>query len=131
MVTMTTHLSPQFKNHAQTAANVGLAVGLAASVGVAGMTSRGAEGDYINGLSASQNDKILQRPTNSPSWDNHLSRQFEGFRDIDKKPETAIPSRLAVVHPDSSASSMSLDRAARINSDQHRANNVWVVGAKW
>lgn len=123
-----TSLSPQFKNHVRTAANVGLAAGLAASVGVAGMTGQGAEGDYQNGLSATQNDQILNRPANTPTWDRALSQQFKGFRAMDQRPEDHIPSQVVAVHSNATAQRMPFDKAWDLNHDKERANNVWTVG---
>lgn len=124
-------LSPQFKKHLATTLQVGTATAVAATVGISGMTSKGMEGDYQNGLTATENSKIMGKPVNSPTWNNHLGQQFSGFQDLRDKPASAIPNKVAVVHSDGHASKMGFDKMWDTNNDSERANNVWAVGAKW
>jgi hypothetical protein len=124
-------LSPQFKKHLTTGLQIGTATALAAGVGISGATAKGMEGDFeSNGLTASDISTIMNKPHNTPTWDRHLSQQFKGFRAMDKRPADHIPSHVVGVHNDATATRMPFDRAVKINSDDERANNIFVVGYK-
>lgn len=130
------HISPhQFANVARnitTAVTVG---GLASTMAIGGMTHEapvaGYSRDHLKTPLQGQifrESRDLDNPTNVPAWNKALSRQFEGFRDIESKPKSAIPSQVAVVPKNGDPYAMGFDKAYRINNDEEPANNVWTVG---
>lgn len=107
---------------------------LGTAMAVSGMTHQAPMGDY-QPMGPAQNEifresRGLDTPTNVPRWDKQLSQQFDGFRNIENKPESAIPSRVAVVPKNGAPHTMGFDKAYRINNDNEPANNVWTVGWK-
>jgi hypothetical protein len=126
-------VSGGFKQHFQTGANAMLTAGLAATMVAGGMTHEAPAGGWTGeaGSSSQMEATHAAKPANVPSWNKHLSRQFDGFRDIEHKPEGAIASRVAVVGQDASATTMGVDRAHRLTHDKTPANDVWVVGGRW
>lgn len=124
-------LSPQFKQHAKTAlhatttaATVGMLTG---AVAVGGMTHEAPEGGWMGSPGAITRIHA-EKPSNIPTWNRQLSRQFEGYQDMSKRPKSHIPSSVVAVHQDASVREMPFDKAWDRNNDKNRGNDVWTVG---
>lgn len=65
-------------------------------------------------------------PTNAPAWTAEHAEQFPA---CEAQREGVVAAAVVVVDSGAEVSRMSVDKAFALNTDDERANNVWVVGA--
>lgn len=78
-------------------------------------------------------------PSNIPTWNKRLSRQFEGYVDTYQQPvgrsRGAVPQSHVVVRQDASRAVMSPAEVSRrlesFGGTRSRGDDVWVVGNRW
>jgi hypothetical protein len=124
----------QFGKHLRTATNVALTGAMAATTYVANSTHEAPTGGYgtrsiITGAEFDRT-RAEQAGSNVPRWNRQLGKQFEGFRDIEKKPEGALNTHVVGVDSSNTAKVYPAQKAWNLNTDDERANNIWYVGYK-
>lgn len=65
-------------------------------------------------------------PANAPSW---TTQHADRFPACEEYAEGDIVAAVVVVHPNADVARMSTDAAYALNTDDERANNVWVIGS--
>lgn len=65
-------------------------------------------------------------PTNTPTW---TAEHAERFPSCQKQREGVVAAAVVVVDSGADVRRMSVDRAYALNTDDERANNVWVIGS--
>lgn len=128
-------LSPQFKQHAQRGLTMGTAAAtvgmLGAGVAVSNMTHEAPElwPSDTSPITQMQVEKARDaQPVNVPSWNKQLSRQFDGYQNIEKKPADHIPSSVVATNIEGKTKTYSFDEAWNRSQDNNEANDLWTVG---
>jgi hypothetical protein len=119
------------------ALNAGVAAAAASAIMVPALSGqvhdKVGENDWWGTPTPEVHNARLAAPKNVPDWTPKLSRQFDGFIDVDKFHTTygkdQIPSHLVVVNQRNKARSMPVDRAWSRSTNPEKPQ-VWVVGAK-
>lgn len=115
----------------------GLTLGaVGATMAVSGMTHEAPLGDYqpMGPVTAKifAEERGLNDPKqmNIPRWNRNLSQQFPGFRNMEKKPDDYLNSHVVGVDSGNEARVYPAQKAWNLNTDDERANNIWMVGYK-
>lgn len=116
------------RQHLATGMTAGLAVAGTAGLAVGGYTASQESADLPGWGTPSQLAQPVTRAPNVPSWNKHLSRQFEGFKPVDSKPKDVIPHEVVAVDQWNKPLRLGLDEAHNRGVTKTKHDDVWTVG---